>query len=148
MRDTGCSTVVINRKLVSPEQLTGKDETCVLIDGTVRRVPVAEIEMSSPYFSGKVRAVCMRNTPYDVIIGNVTGARDPELEEKMVAISTEPNIRERSVDNSEASDHSAVHSLNVDNSHLQMEDESIHDTESEVAELYCKVSPQERKLRR
>jgi len=74
LRDTGCSTVVVRRSLV--DQLTGCSETCVLIDGTVRRVPVAEVVLKTPYFTGTIRAVCMRNPLYDVIIGNVPGARD------------------------------------------------------------------------
>ena len=44
LRDTGCSTVVIKRCLVNDEQLTGAEETCVLIDGTVRKTPVAEVD--------------------------------------------------------------------------------------------------------
>ena len=42
-------------------------ETCILIDGTVRRTPVAEIEIETPYYSGRVKAVCMENPLYDVI---------------------------------------------------------------------------------
>jgi len=42
-RDTGCSTVVVRRSLVSDDQLTGTQETCILTDGTVRKTPVAEI---------------------------------------------------------------------------------------------------------
>ena len=53
------------------ELLTGQEETCVLIDGTIRRVPVAVIEVDTPFIKGQVRAVCMRNPLYDLIIGNV-----------------------------------------------------------------------------
>lgn len=51
---------------------------CVLIDGTVRRTPVANVEIETPYFTGKVRAVCMREPLYDVIVGNVEGVTDGE----------------------------------------------------------------------
>ena len=34
-----------NRELVNKEQIAGGTETCILIDGTVRRTPVAEIEI-------------------------------------------------------------------------------------------------------
>ena len=78
LRDTGCSTVVVRSSLVSKEQLTGEKTMCVLIDGTVRRAPVANIYVESPYLSGKVRAVCMEQPLYDIIIGNVDGAKDPE----------------------------------------------------------------------
>jgi len=74
LRDTGCSpTVVVKRKLVDNEQMTGGTEICILIDGTSRRTPVAEIETKTPYNTGEVKAVCMKNPLYDVIIGNVPG---------------------------------------------------------------------------
>ena len=41
--------------------MTGGIETCILIDGTVRRMPVAEIETETPYYTGEVKAVCMHN---------------------------------------------------------------------------------------
>jgi len=78
LRDTGCSTVVVNRELVDDEHLTGGTETCVLSDGTVRRTPVAEVEIETPYYKGKVKAVCMDNALYDVIIGNVPGVSDED----------------------------------------------------------------------
>jgi hypothetical protein len=37
LRDTGCSTVVVRRSLISDELLTGCDETCILTDGTIRQ---------------------------------------------------------------------------------------------------------------
>lgn len=76
LRDTGCSTVVVRRSLVDEDQLTGSNETCVLIDGTIRRVPVAEVTLNTPFFKGTIKAVCMRNPLFDVIIGNVPGTCD------------------------------------------------------------------------
>ena len=58
--------------------MTGGTETCILIDGPVRRTPVAEIEIEMPYYTGKVKAVCMDNPLYDVIIGNVPGVSDED----------------------------------------------------------------------
>ena len=60
--------------------MTGGTETCILIDGTVRRTPVAEIDIEMPYYSGRVNAVCMENPLYDVIIGNVPRVRDENNE--------------------------------------------------------------------
>jgi len=77
LRDTGCSTVVIRRSLVSDEKLTGQEKQCVLIDRTIRRTPVAKIDVETPYFTGTVLAVCMKNPLYDLIIGNIQGAVDP-----------------------------------------------------------------------
>ena len=75
LRDTGCSTIVVRESLVPPEMLTGEKKMCVLIDGTVRRNPVAQIEIDTPYFTGSVKAVCMKNPLYDIIVGNVDGAK-------------------------------------------------------------------------
>jgi len=50
-----------------------KRHVCVLIDGTIRRVPVAAIEVDTPFIKGQNRAVCMRNPLYDLIIGHVSG---------------------------------------------------------------------------
>lgn len=90
LRDTGCSAIVVRRSLVSAEQLTGAQQTCVLIDGTARRTPVAEIELDTPFFKGRTKVVCMRNPLYDVIIGNVPGAKEPNyvVHEKLQAVVT------------------------------------------------------------
>ena len=77
LRDTGCSSVVVRTELVKETQLTGENQVCFLIDGTIRKVAVAEIQVCSPYFTGVVKALCMNNPLYDLIIGNVPGARDP-----------------------------------------------------------------------
>jgi len=60
---------------------TGEKATCVLFDGTVRRTPVANIDIRTPYFSGTVRALCMERPLYDIIIGNIEGVKDTEDED-------------------------------------------------------------------
>ena len=75
LRDSGCSGTVIRRSLVRDEQLTGLQQLCVLIDGTVRRVDEAEVEVQTPFFSGKVKAMCMQKPIYDLIVGNIPGVR-------------------------------------------------------------------------
>jgi len=78
LRDTGCSTVVVRRSLIPDEKLTGTEEKCILIDGTIRRTHVAKIEVETPYYSGTVLAVCMKNPLYDLIVGNIQGDMDPQ----------------------------------------------------------------------
>jgi len=53
--------VVVRRSLIPDEKLTGTEEKCVLIDGTIRRTHVAKIEVETPYYSGTVLAVCIKN---------------------------------------------------------------------------------------
>ena len=78
LRDSGCSGAVIRKSLVLPQQMTGKESTCVLIDGTVRKVPVARIHVDTPYLVDRIDVLCMQNPLYDLILGNVQGIRPPD----------------------------------------------------------------------
>jgi hypothetical protein len=77
LRDTGCSGVVVRRSLVMDDQLLGRNQNCMLADGTVVPVPVAEIHVNTTYYIGIVEAWCMTNPLYDLILGNVKGVRTP-----------------------------------------------------------------------
>ena len=74
LRDTGCTGVVVKEGLVKPEQMTGNIKKCVLIDNTARLCPVARIAVHTPYYSGEVEAICMKNAICDLIIGNIPEA--------------------------------------------------------------------------
>ena len=50
LRDSGCGSVIVKRDLVPTEQLTGKGKSCVLVDGTIRVVPIARINLDTPVF--------------------------------------------------------------------------------------------------
>ena len=65
------------RATVREEQFTGQKEACVLIDGVVKYYPTATVELDAPFYQGKAKALCMENPLYDVIIGNIEGARMP-----------------------------------------------------------------------
>ena len=72
LRDTGCNTTLVRNSLT---------QTCVLIDGTIKTFPIANVSLSTPYFTGNTQCLVMDNPIYDVIIGNVKGARkadDPD----------------------------------------------------------------------
>ena len=77
LRDSGCSTVVVRRNLVLEEQFTGEHRTCVLIDGTARKYQVAIINVDTPFLKGKLEALCMESPVYELILGNVSGVREP-----------------------------------------------------------------------
>ena len=76
LRDTGCSGIVVRKSLLNNSQFTGEEQTCMLADGSKLRVPVTQVYIDTPYFVGKVGAWCMENSMYDLIIGNIDGARD------------------------------------------------------------------------
>ena len=72
----------------------------MVIDGTVRKTPVAEVEVNTPYYQGKVRAVCMRDPLYDVIIGNISGVKsEDEVQEiQAVVVTSEHEVTETQTD--------------------------------------------------
>jgi len=50
--------------------------TCVLIDGTVRKVSEAIITVETPYFKGQTPALCFNNPIYDLIIEHISGVKN------------------------------------------------------------------------
>ena len=78
LRDSGCNSAIVKRDLVQEEQLTGNSVLCTLADGTKRKFPVADIVVDTPFYSGKVEALCMPEPVYDLVLGNISGVRPPE----------------------------------------------------------------------
>lgn len=48
-----------------------------MVDNTLRAVPIAKIQVSTPYFRAEVEALCPADTIYGLIIGNVPGVWAP-----------------------------------------------------------------------
>ncbi|KAG0432419.1 hypothetical protein HPB47_020857 [Ixodes persulcatus] len=93
LRDTGCSTVVVRRNLIPEEDLTGTAKAVYLVDGTDRMLPEARLWMQTPFFTGQLTAHCMESPLYDIILGNIPGARaegEPNPEWEVDASAEEP----------------------------------------------------------
>ncbi|KAG0445029.1 hypothetical protein HPB47_002802 [Ixodes persulcatus] len=78
LRDTGSNKVIIKRDLVDVDQITGIRRPVYLVDETVKMLHEARVRVSTPYFRGVVTALCMEEPLYDLILGNITGVRDPD----------------------------------------------------------------------
>ena len=76
LRDSGCTGIVVKSNLVKPEQFTEKVYLCVLIDGTVKKVPIAKVHIDTPFFVGETDAMVMESPIYPLVVGNILGARD------------------------------------------------------------------------
>ena len=72
LRDTGCNNAAVKKDLISESQLSGRNSSCVLMDGTLRRFPMATVLIDTPYYTGEVEAMCMPNPIHDLIIGNIS----------------------------------------------------------------------------
>ena len=78
LRDTGCSGVVVKRELVPAGKMTGKSRDCYLADGSMIQVPLAVVDIDTPYYTGEVEAWCLTNPLFDLILGNIQNVRGPE----------------------------------------------------------------------
>ena len=47
------------------------------IDQTLKEAPIAEIKVDTPYYARVTQAICLRDPLLDLVIGNVSGARNP-----------------------------------------------------------------------
>ena len=61
----------------------------MLADGTTNQYKVADITVDTPYYNGKLEAVCMKRSLYNLIIGNIPGAKYPCLGKQIEAISAD-----------------------------------------------------------
>ena len=93
LRDTGCSSIVVREDLVPEEDKLREYATLILADGTVRIFQRAMGDVYTPYLCGRVKALCVKTPVYDLIIGNVEGARnadapDPPWDAERCAVTT------------------------------------------------------------
>ena len=78
LRDTGCNTICLRRKFVRGDQMTGKQKTCKLMDGSERTLQTAVVDIDTPYLKKRgatVVSLDLEDTKYNLVIGNVRGAR-------------------------------------------------------------------------
>ena len=62
---------------------TGEMGRIMMMDHTIKRAPMAKVEVDTPFYVGTVEALCLEEPLFDIIIGNVPGARrsdDPNPE--------------------------------------------------------------------
>ena len=50
----------------------------IAIDRTLKEVPIVEIKEDTPYYTGVTQAKCLRDPLFDLIVGNIPGARKPD----------------------------------------------------------------------
>ena len=75
LKDTTCSEVIAQKYLVKEEQLTGKVGYITRAPRTLLKKPYANVEVCTPYFSGRVEALRLKNSLYEPIIENISGAK-------------------------------------------------------------------------
>jgi len=69
LRDTGSSVSIVRSALVAPEQYTGKQITCLLVDHCVKKFPETVMEGHTEFYKGSLPVICIDRCIYD-LIGN------------------------------------------------------------------------------
>ena len=97
LRDTECSGVIIRRESVGETDFTGELRHIMTVDRTIKRAPMAKVEVDTPLYIGTVKVLCLQGPLFDSIIGNVSGDRrsnDPNPEWVVVtAVATRAQER-------------------------------------------------------
>ena len=78
LRDTDCNGVVVKRSLVCDDELTGEIGKLTSLDRSVIEAPVAHITIHTPFYEGRVEALCLDNPINDLVLGNIDGVRSPD----------------------------------------------------------------------
>ena len=80
--------------MVSEDQLLGKTSDVTLINEATQRYPLALIDIDCLFFSGQTEALCMDNTLYDVVIGNIDGSKLPDTSHFCAPVETRSQAKQ------------------------------------------------------
>ncbi|KAK7476851.1 hypothetical protein BaRGS_00031933 [Batillaria attramentaria] len=80
IRDSGATTVFVDAALAEPEAPRGPARRIVTLSGEMgREYPTVLVDMSTPYFKGRVWAVAVQSPPFSLLIGNHATMEDGEV---------------------------------------------------------------------
>ena len=77
LRDTGYNGVIVRRGLMKEDDFIGSKGYVMAIDRTLKEAPIAEIEVDTSYYMRVTQAICLRDPLFDLVIGNIPGAWNP-----------------------------------------------------------------------
>ena len=80
IRDTGATITVVSSDLVPRHCYTKESRTVTLASSKVKRdLPMAMVDLETPYFSGKTKVIVMETPVVPVLIGNTRLSEDEEV---------------------------------------------------------------------
>ena len=71
LRDTACSGAVVKAQFVEKEQYLGNDGYMMMMDKTIINAHLERIMVDTPFYKGDIQALCLPDSMYDLIIGNI-----------------------------------------------------------------------------
>ena len=98
MRDPGATVCVVRRKLVRQHEFTGRECKLYMLNGSLVAAPEARIKVSTPFYTGYINAASLQAPLYDLVIGNIRGARNGPAKDAVTqtpsVVSSEPSREE------------------------------------------------------
>lgn len=95
LRDSGCSTLVVSKDLVLPEQYIDETEIVRLGNGQTETCKKAIINIDTPWITGEAKCVVMKDLIAPLITGNIDGIvpdNSIEIVKKWCSQRKEPKI--------------------------------------------------------
>lgn len=74
LRDTGATTIVVKPSLVQSKYFTGDRVKVRYADGRIKSLPLAQVNIKCPYYTGTTIAAVEHDLPFDILVGNVKNA--------------------------------------------------------------------------
>ena len=87
LHDTGCTTAVVRDGLVTEQQRTGQFKCYRVMDGSIGKAEVADVDVESACYTGKVQCLCLKSPACDLVIGNIPEASSGPAPE-VLAVTT------------------------------------------------------------
>lgn len=97
LRDTGCTTVCVARRLVGKLDESHESREISLANGDVWNCPEVTIDLETPFLTGRVVALVMDNPFSDVIVGNVGHIAEEETGNKDIDVVQAVETRAKKV---------------------------------------------------
>ena len=82
LRDTGCSGAVVKAQFVE------KEEYLMMMNKTIRKARLARILVDTPFYKGDIQELCLPDSIYDLIIGNIPLARPADKPDSMWTVAS------------------------------------------------------------
>ena len=80
--------------LVSKDQLLGNESNETLINETTQRYPLALIDINCPFFTVQTEALCIKDTLFDLVIGNIDGSKLPDMSHFCSTVETRSQAKQ------------------------------------------------------
>ena len=76
MRDSGSTVCTLQRGLAREHEFTGRRLELSMLNGSVVSAPEVKVRVKTPYYSGWITAAALERPLYDLVIGNIAGAKN------------------------------------------------------------------------